>query len=289
MPLTSMLPQLKRAREGHYAIPLFDTFDMQSTEGMFLALEEKRSPVIVALYAGWVERPNARAFVAYIRARAEGATPPVSLMLDHGQSFEQCMKAIALGFTDVMYDGSSLPLEENMANTRAIVRAAHAVGIPVEAELGHVGKGSEYQDFGAKRKGFTDPDTVERFVSETGVDSLAIAIGTAHGLYAGEPQLDLDLLRQIRSRVDIPLVLHGGTGLSEEQFRAAIAGGISKINVATDLFVTAARRLAEAARAEDVSYHNLSRAATASFQERCGYYIDLFGAAGKGECCSRDL
>ncbi|HOT90914.1 MAG TPA: class II fructose-bisphosphate aldolase [Anaerolineae bacterium] len=283
MALVSIFPYLKRAQQYHYALPLFDMADMYGVDGLLAALEEKRASAIIAIYAGWLDQPNIRAFAAYIRTRAEAASVPVSLMLDHGGSFEQCIKAIAYGFTDVMYDGSRLPLEENIANTRAVVRAAHAVGLAVEAELGHVGSGSEYQEFGAQRKGFTNPDDVERFVAETGVDILAIAIGTAHGLYAGEPHLDLDLLREIRSRVDIPLALHGGSGCSDEQFRAVIAAGITKINVATDLFVTTARRLTEAARAEDaVEYFAFGKVAVASFQERCGHYLDVFGATGNG-------
>ena len=204
----------------------------------------------------------------------------MSLMLDHGASFEQCMRAIHLGFTDVMFDGSKLPIEENMAQTKAVVRAAHAVGVAVEAELGHVGSGSEYQQFGGQRKGFTQPDDVERFVAETGVDFLAVAIGTAHGLYAGEPNLDLDLLAEIRRRVETPLVLHGGTGLSTAQFQSAIARGIAKINVATDLFVTTGRRMAQAA-APDSSYFSLTRCAIESFQERCEHYLSIFGASGQ--------
>jgi fructose-bisphosphate aldolase class II len=206
---------------------------------------------------------------------------PVSLMLDHGQSFEQCIRALTYGFTDVMYDGSRLPLEENIATTRMVVRAAHAVGACVEAELGHVGSGRDYQAYGALRKGFTDPETVERFVAETEVDMLAVAVGTAHGFYQGDPELDLDLLREIRGRVDIPLALHGGSGCSADQFRAAIEAGITKINVASDLYRAAGETLVEAAATEDASYHALSRAATASFAERVGYYLDLFGASGK--------
>lgn len=281
MSLVSIGPELDRARKGRYALPLFDTFDMHSTEGMFLALEDKEAPAMIALYSGLLEHPNARAFATYVRIRAEEATVPVSLMLDHGSTFEQCIQAISYGFTDVMYDGSRLPLQQNISDTRAVVRAAHAVGVCVEAELGHVGSGTEYQGFGAQRMGFTDPDAVEQFVVETGVDFLAIAIGTAHGLYDGEPQLDLDLLHEIRGRVDIPLVLHGGSGLSDVQFRSAIAAGISKINIATDLFVKTTGRLVEAAGAEGVNYFAFGETSVASFRERCGYYLDLFGASGK--------
>ncbi len=281
MSLVSIVEELQRATEGHYALPLYDTFDMFSTEGMFLAAEEKRAPFMLALYAGTLELPNARAHATYIRMRAEQATVPVSLWLDHGGSFEQCMKAISYGFTDVMYDGSKLPIEENIATTKAVVRVAHEFGVAVEAELGHVGSGREYQSFGSQGKGFTDPDSVVSFVEQTGVDFLAIAIGTAHGLYDGEPVLNMALLEEIRSRVDIPLVLHGGSGCSDEQFREVIAKGISKVNVATDLFVTTGKRIVETAQHEGVSYFNLTKAAVESFKERCGHYYDVFGASGK--------
>jgi fructose-bisphosphate aldolase class II len=280
MALVSIAQELERAQAGRYALPLFDTFDMHSTEGMFNVLEEKRAPAMVAIYASTMDRPNARALAAYIRARAEDCSVPVSLMLDHGRSFEECIRAIHYGFTDVMYDGSKLSFEENVETTRAVVRAAHAVGVPVEAELGHVGRGADYEDLEVRRQGYTNPDDAVRFVEQTCVDFLAVAIGTAHGLYRSEPQLDMELLSEIRARVEVPLVLHGGSGVTEDQFREAIRRGISKINVATDLYVTAGRRLVEAAQAEGASYHSLTGAAIVSFQERCGYYLDLFGASG---------
>ncbi len=281
MPLMSIQQELERAQRDGYAVPLFDTFDSHSTDGMFQAIEQKQAPAIVALYAHVIEQPNARALAAYIRARAEDTALPVSLMLDHGSSVEQCMKAIEYGFTDVMYDGSKLPLKENIANTQAVVKAAYAQGMCVEAELGHVGHGSEYQDFGGQRKGFTDPDTVKMFLAETGVDFLAVAIGTAHGVYDGEPRIDLELLRHIKSHVEIPLVLHGGSGCSEDQFRAVIAAGVAKINVATDLFMTTGKRLVGAANVPDASYFSIGKASIESFQERCEYYLDLFGTSSK--------
>lgn len=262
-------------------MPLYDVFDMQAVEGVFEALEEKRAPAIVAIYGPFVERPSAESFAAFICTMAKNATVPVSIMLDHGGSFEQCMKALSYGCSDVMYDGSELSLEENITNTKLVVRAAHAVGACVEAELGHVGRGADYDEFGAQRKGFTDPDMVERFVKETGVDFLAVAIGTAHGLYKGEPHLDLELLREIRSRVDIPLVLHGGSGLSEKQFRSAIEAGISKINIATDLAITATQMMIEAAKAEDVSYFLMLNGIRQAYKQRTGHYFDLFGTSGK--------
>ena len=280
MPLISICDGLRRARREGYAIPLFDTNDMQCTEGILAAFEEKHACGIVALYAGAFDRPNVRALANYIYARAEDSSVPVSLMLDHGRSREDCRRAMELGFTDVMFDGSRLPLEENIATTHAVVKEAHAAGVSVEGELGHVGAGSEYQTYGALGKGFTDPAAAERFVAETGIDFLAIAIGTAHGTYDGEPAIDTDLLAEISSRVDVPLVLHGGSGLGEEQFRASIARGIAKINIATDIFRAAGERVAQYAGAGERSYHALSRAATEAVTARCGEYIELFGAAG---------
>lgn len=277
MPLVSIGAELARAREMGYAVPLFDTFDSVAVDGMVAALAESGLPGIIAIYSGSFDQPNAAALAAYIRVRLAELPQPVSLMLDHGSSPEQCLRAIETGFTDVMFDGSKLPYAENLAKTRAIVDAAHARGVRVEAELGHVGSGSEYQTFGGLRKGFTDPTAAECFAAETGVDFLAVAIGTAHGVYVGDPQLDLDLLAEIRRRVAVPLVLHGGSGLSDEQFRAAIRGGISKINVATELILTAGRRMVAAAGGEKNGYFDLTRAAGETFKQRCLYYLELFG------------
>ncbi len=281
MPLTSIAPILKQARQAGYAVPLFDAFDMFSAEGIFRAAEERRAPVIVAMYSGIMNKSYTRSLADFLRSRAASSPIPVSLMLDHGASFEECIRAIKMGFTDVMYDGSKLPFEENLAQTQAVVRAAHAAGLAAEAELGHVGMGDDYASFGSQRQGFTDPNLVERFVAESGVDFLAVAIGNAHGLYKDAPRIDLALLDAIQMRSEIPLVLHGGTGLSEEQFRAVIQRGIAKINVATDLLVFTTRRIGQATQDEKTTYYDLIEVALDSFQERCSYYLDLFGSSGK--------
>ncbi len=276
MTILSILPELQRARQEGRAILLVDVFDVASAEGFFNALEKKQLPGIAGIYGGFFDHPNARALAVYLRARAEELSVPVSLMLDHGASLEQCRQAIRWGFTDVMFDGSRLPFEENIAITRQVVREAHAAGVAVEAELGHVGEGRTYADYGAKRLGFTSPENAEIFAKESAVDFLAVAIGTAHGIYAGEPQIDLELLSTIRQRVGIPLVLHGGTGLSEDQFRSAIRGGIAKINVATDMFLSAGRRIAETAASGETGYFAFHNAAKQAFQERGEYYLSLF-------------
>lgn len=284
MPLVSILSELQRATREHWAVPLFDTEDMQATEGILTAAEERRAPCIIAMYPLQYTRPNARAHAEYIKTRARELTVPISYMLDHGNSVEVCIQALVMGCTDVMYDGSSLPYEQNVAHTRAVVLAAHAVGASVEAEIGHVGRATDYAEIGSQRKGYSDPATVERFVQETGVDSLAIAIGTAHGAYAKgvTPQIDLDLLREIRSRVDLPLVLHGGSGSTEQQFRDVVANGIAKVNIATDLVTSAARAMiGQAQQNPDSRYFDLIGAAKSAFQERCSYYLDIFGTSGK--------
>ncbi|MBD3181852.1 ketose-bisphosphate aldolase [Candidatus Poribacteria bacterium] len=281
MPLVSILGELKKARENSYAIGCFDIVEPLGTQGLVSAMEKKSSPGIIGIWSGMLDRPNARALVNHTRTMAQDSTVPISLILDHGRSFEHCIKAISMGFTDVMYDGSKLSLEENISNTIMVVQAAHAVGVKVEAELGQVGSGHNYQSFGAIRKGFTDPDTVVQFVEKTNVDMLAVAIGSAHGTYQGDPELDLELLCEIRSRTDVPLVLHGGSGLSDDQFRTVVAGGICKVNIFTNLAVESTKRMLEEAKSPEASYSSLTNKIREAFEYECERLIDVFGSAGK--------
>ncbi len=280
MTLVSIKQELVKARQGRYAVPLFDVFEINGTEGMLEALVEKRAPTIIGVYTANLAQPSGRGFAAYLRCRAEETDIPLSLMLDHGASVDLCLKALSYGFTDVMFDGSQLPLEENIAKTKEVVAAAHAQGAAVEAELGHVGSGEEYQAVGAQRVGFTDPGVVEYFVRETGVDMLAVAFGTAHGFYKGEPHLDLDLLAEICRRVDIPLVMHGGTGLSNEQFRATIAAGITKINFATSIFNAAGENM-RAIAAKGGGMFEMNEGIHAAYKQWCAELYDVFGTTGK--------
>jgi len=271
--------EMTKALHEHYAIPLFDVFEMQGMEGVMEALIEKRAPTIIGIYSPYAALPNCRALAAYIRCRAGDTDVPISLMLDHGASVEQCLEMLEYGFTEVMYDGSSLPLEENIANTRRVVQAAHAVGVGVEAELGHVGFGDEYDTLGGKRIGFTDPQIVAHFVEATGVDFLAIAFGNAHGLYKGKPHLDLELVAEIRRKVNVPLVMHGGTGLSDQQFRAAIAAGINKINFATSIMNAAAENMRQAAANRDASMFDIHDGIRTAYAHWCGQLYETFGTA----------
>ena len=281
MPLVSMIEELKKAQAGHYAVPLFNTLEMMGFEGTLKAMEVRNGPGILGIIPFTLDRPNTPAFIQYIRARAAASPVPVSIILDHGMTFEQCMQILSYGATDVMFDGGKLPLEENIEVTRMVVRAAHAMGAGVEAELGFVGQGSDYDNPEMIRQGFTKPEEAAEFIEETGVDALAVAIGSAHGVYKGKPELALDLLADIRARVDVPLVLHGGSGISDDQFRAAIAGGISKINIFTDLSLAAREKMIAAAHAEDATYFSMYPAARSAFRDRCMHFLDVFGASGK--------
>jgi len=281
MPLVSAQILMKEAQRGRYALPLFDFFQLTGIEGFFAAVKAKRAPAIFGMYQQQFESPMAPAMIAAVKACAANTDTPVSLYLDHGVSVEQARRALACGFTDVMIDASSKSLDENILLSRQVAEAAHAVHAGCEAELGHVGGGKDYQAFGAQRKGFTNPEDVERFVRETGVDCLAVAIGTAHGPYHGQPQLDTDLLDQIAQRTHLPLVLHGGTDLSEEQFRTAIAHGICKINIATDLVRSAFARLRDAISQPNANFFSTMKSVPDVMYEKCCYYLDLFGASGK--------
>ena len=281
MTAVSIKEELVKAQKGGYAVPLFDVFDTFGVDGLIDAMIAKRAPTVVAVYSPFAQKENSRAFAAYIRTRLADTDVPATLMLDHGVSVEACLLALEYGFTDVMYDGSKLPLEENIANTRKVVEAAHACGVTAEAELGHVGLGADYETPNLVRVGFTDPAVVEYFVKETGVDYLAIAFGNAHGLYKGEPKLDLDLVREVRRRVSIPLVMHGGTGLSDDQFRGAIAAGISKINFATSIINTSVENMKKAAADPKATLFSIPDGIRTSYREWCSRLYDVFGTSGK--------
>ncbi len=281
MSLVSIKQELIKAQTGKYAVPLFVTFDTQGIDGVMQAMTARRAPTIVGIYTAMAERPNCRAFTAYIRARAEETDIPLSIMLDHGASPELCFQVISYGFTDVMYDGSHLPIEENIANTRRVIERAHDQGVAVEAELGHVGMGSQYDQFGGLGLGFTDPGAVEYFVEQTGVDLLAIAFGNAHGFYKGEPHLNLELLAEIRRRVSIPLVMHGGTGISDEQFRSAIKAGISKINFGTKIIVNAGENMKEIASQPKASVFEMLSGISNAYCEWATHLYDVFGTSNQ--------
>ena len=228
---------LQNARNGRYAVGAFNCLSLEHVMGAIQAAEELRSPIILQLAE--VQFPCAPMELmapVYLEA-ARKATVPVAVHLDHGQSLETCVKAIQSGFNSVMFDGAELSFEDNVRQTAEIVRIAHAAGVDVEAELGRVGD----TGFGGEGTGeatpdvFTDVEESAEFIRRTGVEALAIAIGNLHGRYVATPKLNIGRLKEIASRNELPLVLHGGSGTSEEDFKACIHNGICKINVATAL------------------------------------------------------
>lgn len=234
MPLADLKTVLKGCVENHTAVGAFDALDHTFAEAIIRAAEDTKTPVI--LMAGDFEGPDYENFYPYLTDRIRRAKVPVCLHFDHGSGFERCMLAIRRGCTSVMIDGSALPFEENIALTRKVVEAAHACGVDVEGELGCIGGGEGTME-GAGEGNYTDPDAAKEFVERTGADALAVGIGTVHGVYKGAPKLDFERLAEIRGRVEVPLVLHGGSGLSEADFRQLVKLGINKINAFTGLSI----------------------------------------------------
>lgn len=226
---------LKEAASGGYAVGAFNCNNMEIVQAIAAAAREERAPVIMQASQGAIKYAGIDYIVAMVRVAAGEAGVPVALHLDHGTSFAQVMQCIRSGFSSVMIDGSKHALEENIALTNLVLQAARAVGVSVEAELGKIG-GTEDDIVVSEREAlFTDPDEARYFVDRTGVDALAVAIGTAHGQYKGVPRLDFDRLRKIRSLIDTPIVLHGSSGVPDDAIREAIEIGVSKINIDTNI------------------------------------------------------
>ncbi len=233
MGLVTTKELLLDAQKKGYAVGAFNVENMEMVQAVIEAAEELKSPVIMQTTSSTLKYAGPEYYYANVAAAASMATVPVAIHLDHGSSFELAMKAFRAGYTSIMIDGSHNVLEENIAITKRVVRACHAGNVPVEAELGKVGGKEDDVDGG--NGGYTDPQDAVYFVKETGIDSLAVAIGTAHGVYKGLPKLDMERLSKIREVVDIPLVLHGTSGVPDEDVQECIRRGICKVNYATDL------------------------------------------------------
>ncbi|WMM24264.1 class II fructose-1,6-bisphosphate aldolase [Tissierella sp. MB52-C2] len=223
------------AQKKGYAVGAFNINNMEIIQAIIEAAEESNSPVILQASQGGIKYAGIEYISALGKLAARNAKVPVALHLDHGTDFDQVMLCIRHGFSSVMIDGSRFPLEENIAYTKKVIEVAKAVGVSVEAELGKIGGTEDHITVDEKDATFTDPQEALRFVNETDVDFLAIAVGTAHGVYKGEPKLDFDRIKTIRETISVPLVLHGSSGVSEDALKKAISLGISKINIDTDL------------------------------------------------------
>lgn len=235
MPLVTSEKMLLDAKKGGYAVGAFNVENMEMVKAVIAAAEELHAPVMLQTTPSTVKYASLDMYAAMVTAEAKKAKVPVCLHLDHGNSYELAVAAMEAGYTSVMIDGSHETFEDNIAVTKKVVEVAKAKGIPVEAELGKVG-GKE-DDLEADADTNTDPQEAKEFVERTGVSSLAIAIGTAHGFYAGTPVLDKVRVSDIKALVETPLVLHGASGLSEEDVKECVARGICKVNFATELRV----------------------------------------------------
>lgn len=234
MPFTTSKEMLLKAQEGKYAVGAFNVENLDMIIAVIEAAEALNAPVMLQTTPSTVKYAGLDYFLANVKVAAEKAKVPVALHLDHGSSFELAMQALRSGYTSIMIDGSPLGFEENIAVSKSVADACFPSGIPVEAELGKVG-GKEDDLEVEEMNCYTDPQEAKEFVERTGVSSLAVAIGTAHGLYQGEPKLDLNRLSEIREVVSIPLVLHGGSGVPDVMVQETIKRGICKVNYATEL------------------------------------------------------
>ncbi len=270
--LVSMTQALQSAVAGGYAIGSFNATSLESLQAIVGAAERAQKAVILNFAEVHTPYVTMEEICPIMLWFAKHASVPVCVHLDHGSSQEACMKAIRMGFTSVMLDASGAPYEENVAQTAQIARLAHSVGVSVEAELGCIGSPSD---------AYTDPDTAADFVAQTGVDALAIAFGTSHGVYAVRPILDLERICRIRERVAIPLVMHGGSGLRREEFQTAIRNGIRKVNYYTYMAIAGGSAVQEAMTQanETVFFHDIAVLGRKAMEEDVYQAIQIFSLA----------
>ena len=226
---------LRPALKNHYGVGLFNCVNIEMTNAIMNAAEKLHAPVIMGTAEILLPVADLKEVAAMVKARAEKSPVPVVLHYDHGLTFEKCIEAMNLGYTSIMYDCSTAPYEENVKRVAEMVKIAHTLNITVEGELGHVGDNEGAGKLAKPSDYYTDPAMAEDFVKRTNIDALAIAVGNAHGDYKFPPKLDFERITEIASRVGVPLVLHGGSGLSDNDFREAIKRGIAKVNIFTDM------------------------------------------------------
>lgn len=282
--LVTLKDVLAPAEQGGYAVGAFNANNMEIVQAIVEAAAEERSPVILQASQGAINYAGLDYIVALVQTAARGVGIPVVLHLDHGTDFLQVMRCMRAGFSSVMFDGSRLQLEENIRITRHVVEIGRAVGVSVEAELGKIGGTEDHISVSEKDVLFTDPLEAQRFVEQTGVDALAVAIGTAHGPYKGRPELDFPRLKRIRELSGASIVMHGASGVPDEDVRQGIALGIRKINIDTDLrqsFVAALQGYL-AANPDNIDPRKVLAPAKAAIKEIVRQKIRLFGSAGKG-------
>lgn len=279
VPLVGLSHLLRAARAGGYGVGAFNVFNVESVRAVIDAAETEEAPVILMTSANDLAAAGEEYLGHLALEAAERARVPVCVHLDHCKSPELALRCIRMGYTSVMIDGSHLPFEENVRLTRAVVEAAHAAGVDVEGELGQVLRGKH--TLADRKAHLTDPEAAGEFARQTGVDALAVAIGTAHGVYEIPPELDLERLEQIAQACDVPLVMHGGTGTPDDVVRRAIALGMVKINVGTQLRQDFIHAFVEAAAPAGVDVRKPLAAAREAMQRTVADRLRVFGASGR--------
>ncbi|HCH74994.1 MAG TPA: ketose-bisphosphate aldolase [Clostridiales bacterium] len=267
---------LKKAQKEGYAVGLFNTTDTDMLEAAISAAEELNSPIIIGTAEVLLPYGELKLLAPSIVAAAKRAKVPVVVHYDHGLTFERCIEALKLGFSSIMFDGSLKGEKENLEETAEIVKIAHAFGATVEGEIGHVGEAAGVSE---KDRYTTVKEAVD-FANKTGVDALAVAIGTAHGAYKTKPQLNIERLKEISAAVNVPLVLHGGSGLSDEDFKNTIAAGVSKINVFTDLCIAGENAMRESVE-QKLGYLATRAEKVAAIKQAVIKKIKVFGSQNK--------
>ncbi len=282
MPLVNMKDLLKQAQDGNYAVGSFSIANMEMILGIIKAAEETKSPIILQIAEVRLNHSPLHIIGAAMVAAAKGAKVPVAVHLDHGTTLECIKQALEIGFTSVMFDGSHLPVEENITMTNKVIAMAKPYGAAVEAEIGCVG-GSEDGSVDIAMR-CTSPAQAKEFFDSTGVDALAIAIGNAHGFYKEAPELRFDILESVANTVSVPLVLHGGTGISEDDFIRCHQSGIKKINIATATFASTEKQVREAyAEGKIGGYYDLHTAEIEGAYRNAKKHMEIFYSVGKAE------
>lgn len=279
--LVNMNDVLLPAKRGQYAAGFFNAVNMEMARAIIETAEELRSPVMVGTAEILLPAMSLEHVAEYLLPMARKASVPVCVHYDHGLTFEKCMEALHLGFTSVMYDCSTADYETNIANVSEMTRICHAMGVTVEGELGHVGDNEGAGRLDDPSAYFTDPDVAKDFVARTGVDSLAVAVGNAHGDYKFPPKLDFDRISVISEGTDLPLVLHGGSGLADHDFREAIRRGICKVNIFTDIDKAGKRGVERGIAAGEKTMMGLIPYEIDEMKQVVREKMMLFGSVGK--------
>lgn len=277
-----MLKNLKEilddAKQNKYAVGSYSCYNYETIRGAMEAVKELKVPGIIALGENYLDNMNPEEVVALVKLLDKiGTDVPIAIHLDHCKSVDHILQAIRAGFTSVMYDGSDLDFVENIMKTKKVVEVAHATNVSVEAELGSLALGEFSNEEGAEQI-YTDPEQAAQFIQETGVDALAVSIGTVHGMYKGEAKVDVGVLKKINAKVgDTPLVLHGGSGTPEKVIIECIENGIAKINVNTEISVNVVNNIRKKLSEEEkFHFSRMGLLAKAAVKDIVSKYSKLF-------------